>query len=152
MTKDEALKMAVEALKDACGLTPRDAHFCKAIQACKEALEQPAQEPVAWISVKDKLPDVGVEVLTYDTHHEKKYFLNSIIIDNVDKFYFNGFTHWMPLPSAPNETNTHPAPSFIGLSDDEITKILHHPDGNLTIIGFARAIEQAHGIGVKVDE
>lgn len=66
-------------------------------------VEQPAQEPVAWISVKDKLPDVGVEVLTYDTHHEKKYFLNSIIIDKVDKFYFNGFTHWMPLPSAPKE-------------------------------------------------
>lgn len=44
MTKDEALKMAIEALEQACGLTPRDAHFCKAIQACKEALEQPAQE------------------------------------------------------------------------------------------------------------
>lgn len=32
---------------------------------------------------------------------------------------------------------------WVSLSDDEITKILHHPDGNLTIRGFARAIEQA---------
>ena len=49
----EALKMAIEALKQACGLTPRDAHFCKAIQACKEALAQPAQEPVAWMFIDD---------------------------------------------------------------------------------------------------
>jgi DNA-directed RNA polymerase subunit RPC12/RpoP len=40
MTKDEALKMAIEALEDS--LTRQDV----AINACKEALEQPAQEPV----------------------------------------------------------------------------------------------------------
>ena len=40
MTKDEALKMAIEALEDS--LTRQDV----AINACKEALEQPAQDYV----------------------------------------------------------------------------------------------------------
>ncbi len=46
MNKDEALKMAIKALltghhhTDLCN---------EAINACKEALEQPTQEPVAWI-------------------------------------------------------------------------------------------------------
>ena len=40
MTKDEALKMAIEALNDSCGLCGRN--YEKKINACKEALEQPA--------------------------------------------------------------------------------------------------------------
>lgn len=51
MTKDEALKMAIEALKEAEdiieGKTTQGGYFYKAIQACKEALAQP-NEPVAW--------------------------------------------------------------------------------------------------------
>jgi hypothetical protein len=109
-----------------------------------QGLSQPAQEPVAWISVKDKLPPVNIEVLTYDKHHEKQYFLTSIIIENVDKFYFNAFTHWMPLPKAPNETNTHPAPSWQGLSDDELSELLvSKGETSIKYLDFARAIEQA---------
>jgi hypothetical protein len=160
MTKDKALKMAIEAMT-----LPNNFSFLMAITACKEALEQPsvaelndeylhdtyvqglsqpAQEPVAWISVKDKLPPVNIEVLTYDKHHEKQYFLTSIIIENVDKFYFNAFTHWMPLPKAPNETNTHPAPSWQGLSDDELSELLvSKGETSIKYLDFARAIEQA---------
>ena len=46
MTKDEALKMAIREMTDA--IPHLDIHFddyFEAIQACKEALEQPAQEP-----------------------------------------------------------------------------------------------------------
>lgn len=40
--KDEALKLAIEALEyEGLG-------FCDAVKACIEALEQPEQEPVAW--------------------------------------------------------------------------------------------------------
>jgi hypothetical protein len=50
MTKDDALKMAIEALEEAReqigGLPPLD----KLIQNCKETLEQPAQEPVGYIT------------------------------------------------------------------------------------------------------
>ena len=45
-TKDEALKMAIKEMTDA--IPHLDIHFddyFEAINACKEALEQPAQEP-----------------------------------------------------------------------------------------------------------
>ena len=63
MTKDEALKMAIEAL-DSCDINigyNGDSQYYdeklveKAINACKEALEQPAQEPVAWIIQSEKM-------------------------------------------------------------------------------------------------
>jgi hypothetical protein len=58
MTKDEALKMAIEAL-DSCDINigyNGDSQYYdeklveKAFNACKEALEQPAQEPVGYIT------------------------------------------------------------------------------------------------------
>ena len=59
MTKDEALKLALEALKCMKGYgdvflhrrheqNPYD-QVCEAITAIKEALAQPAQEPAAWM-------------------------------------------------------------------------------------------------------
>ena len=53
MTKDEALKMALEALEEACELIGpawawRGEKGRPAITAIKEALAQPEQEPVAW--------------------------------------------------------------------------------------------------------
>jgi hypothetical protein len=42
MTKDEALKMAIEALLYGTDHT-------NAVKACKEALEQPTQEPVGYV-------------------------------------------------------------------------------------------------------
>ena len=53
MTKDEALKMAIEVMyrnSPKIGLTQE---LEEAINACKEALEQPAQEPVATVKVLD---------------------------------------------------------------------------------------------------
>jgi len=54
MTKDEALKMAIEQLW-ACSMLMNLDHsdylyedVIAAHDACKEALEQPAQEPVGW--------------------------------------------------------------------------------------------------------
>jgi hypothetical protein len=46
MTKDEALNMAIEALED---FSTQYARLEPIINACKEALEQPAQEPVGII-------------------------------------------------------------------------------------------------------
>ena len=55
MTKDEALKLALEALEEACELIGpawawRGEKGRPAITAIKEALAQPEQEPLAWIS------------------------------------------------------------------------------------------------------
>jgi len=49
MTKDEALKLALKFVEDSeCGTADLEAHI-------KEALAQPEQEPVAWISPKELL-------------------------------------------------------------------------------------------------
>ena len=101
VTKDEALKIAIEALS-AISLSRGDP-ITKAIRACKEALEQPAQEPI------HNCPNC-----------------NSL------------FT---------KEIHSIPAPSWQGLSDDEIFEIDKSIDPKISIgIGktlFARAIEQA---------
>ena len=53
MTKDEALKMAIafmETLTIDVGIkTWNEKHRKEAVNACYKALEQPAQEPVAWM-------------------------------------------------------------------------------------------------------
>jgi len=49
MTKDEALLMAIEALEDANYVVSQEwsiiGEYNDAIQACKEALEQPTEQP-----------------------------------------------------------------------------------------------------------
>ena len=186
MTKQtEALKMAIEALDTL--MMEKGSIYQQALQACKEALAQPsiaelndeylrdthveglqpAQEPVAWISVDDKLPEF-VTVNNYEKSSDdililidgKHVYVGSWIYDNWSKT--NDFcmrdldggyevvdgmkvTHWMPLPKAPNEINTHPAPvwqgnkEFVGLSDDEIHDLMIGKNG--VYYNFARAIE-----------
>lgn len=138
----EALELAIEAMENSI-VYREDLHHAKkdqhkytepcpveqrwnaTIQACKEALdtkrvceneEQPAQEPVASV-----MPNI---------HRDGSLDLES----NSD--VINAF-----LP--PNtKLYTHPAPSWQGLSDDEIWKI----DADLDdwgLLNLARAIEQA---------
>ena len=111
MNTQEALKMAIEQFERINNEYPCE----EIIDICKEALAQPAQEPVAWMS--KKRGDVSKA-----------------------KMYFNEGEEILPL-------YTHPAPSWQGLSDDEINN-LHHKwimnSGNKdTQYDFARAIEQA---------
>lgn len=58
MTKDEALKMAIEQIQHLVEVympspewtgTTIQKECYEVLNACKEALEQPAQEPVAWM-------------------------------------------------------------------------------------------------------
>ena len=139
MTKDEALKMAIEALETAEIQSEYDGLsnlIFKAIQDCKEALEQPsvaelndeylrdtyvqglsqpAQEPVAWMS--------GGGVLTK-------------LKSEAQLWIIKGGTA-IPL-------YTHPAPSWQELSDDEIDKLYADWErGQTDYSNYARAIEQA---------
>jgi hypothetical protein len=55
-----------------------------------------------WISVKDSLPDIGKDVLTYDG----EYILVEYLLLDEDIFTwscsdFDDITHWMPLPEPP---------------------------------------------------
>jgi hypothetical protein len=96
MTKDEALKMAYDWLT--CVSTNNEDEVT---QACKEALEQPAQEP---------------EYIYVNPVTQEQYAMTKIV-------------------------NTHPAPSWQGLNDDEIDKIIAYPWGETK--DWVRAIEQA---------
>jgi len=63
MTKDEALKLALEALQWNWGGEPLPTLELQAINAIKEVLAQPEQEPVAWTPVATAMPKSGVVVL-----------------------------------------------------------------------------------------
>lgn len=77
-----------------------------------------------WISVDDRLPEDGVEVLIYistdivQAYIWKGYWKGSTnVTDNMNDGYvhdrtickqgsqFDFVTHWMPLPEAPSQTN-----------------------------------------------
>ena len=49
-----------------------------------------------WISVEDRLPDVGKFVLIYNE-------INGVLLDYYDgaTFGYYDVTHWMPLPNPP---------------------------------------------------
>ena len=170
MTKNEALKMAVKALDlyDYTGTQKESELYTKALQACKDALEQPltrdwketideriakddafkqaleqpAQEPVAWmLEYKEDEFDYWHKNCDEDKLALEMWF-DAIRCDTTEhKIY--------PL-------YTHPAPSWQGLSDDEIShlKYLHvdyelfdegeyGTECNVYVDEFARAIEQA---------
>jgi hypothetical protein len=61
---------------------------------------------MSWISVKDKLPDLGTPVLVYceaepiDKYHVDVRYKNS----RGEYWDFGGASHWQPLPPPPNES------------------------------------------------
>lgn len=112
MTKNEALKMAMEAFDAFSNDDISSAKFMeiqhKAIQACKEALEQPAQEPVAEVDFRLEY-DCGLIVDRSKVHNGQKLY-------------------------------THPAPSWQGLSDDDMEKAKFYDE---SFYNGARWAEQA---------
>ena len=64
-----------------------------------------------WISVKDRLPERGTEVLVTDGLHTMVTWCEDTIngVKWVDNYYtyvnvrFREVTHWMPLPELPKE-------------------------------------------------
>ena len=118
MTKDEALKMALEALEAHADIGIKSD---KAITAIKEALAQPEQEPVTW---RYKIVDVfGRPAWTLKTPKSDTRVLES-----------------QPLYTTP--------PQRKPLTDEEIILIVAEcaASHQHTDIHFARAIERAHGI------
>lgn len=150
MTKDEALKMAIEALQKnmryagSKGLPYPD--MVEALQACKDALNEQssAQEPVAWL-YEDELPS------TYPYDVMFKY---SAIRDGVRMFPIYVPKHKnnkTPLEQAEKDDKTYKvevsAPSwqgnkeFVGLSDDEIWDVIEKMGERPSYQETARAIE-----------
>ena len=130
MTKDEALKMAIEAMT-----LPNNLSFLMAITACKDALEQPAQEPVAWN--EEEFNAIAYAYRAFPSSEVKmvseKY---KALVDYV-------------LSIANHAPSWQGNKEFVGLSDDEIGVLFDIVMANDTEsteffgIDFARAIEQA---------
>ena len=77
--KDKALMMAIEFMEtltiDVGIKTWNEKSKKEAIQACKEALEQPAQEPVAW----------GNPTYNYAVHHKVESSWQGLSGDELDE-------------------------------------------------------------------
>ena len=122
MTKDEALKMAIEAL-EWLSYSERTAKQLEAIDACKEALQSEAseQEPVAYMYADEKTAHVlwkgdkpPAETIALYTHPHQWQGLTDDEIDKIfediiagcygdDGFYIK-FTH--AIEQALKEKNT----------------------------------------------
>ena len=130
MTKDEALKLGLEALEGFIPYLPlKDEAQCnrydKAITALKKVLAQPEQEPVAWGVFEGNLHDM--------------FFSPSEAQEMAD---LKG-THAevRPLYTTP--------PQRKPLTDEEMKKIWYAMQNSMGWYSFqeiARAIEAAHGI------
>lgn len=122
VSKDEALKMAIKYIENNCYEKNTNAVVAK----LKEALAQPAQEPVAWI----KQDNYGSPSLVFNGSF--KYESSVVLYDNIPLY-------------------THPAPSWQGLKMTEVWEIVSKLESDdddsysegLHIEDFYRAIEQA---------
>ena len=125
MTKDEALKMALEAVEEAvdCAKNGYISNYLddweNAITAIKEALAQPEQEPVAWMSPSWIDPD---------TRGWQSDSFESIPIEG-----------WLPIYTTP------PQRTWVGLTDEEISDLWCEVSNTDFVTAdthvFARAIE-----------
>ena len=77
-------------------------HTCGEGIHCNECCLGPNQRPNEWISVKDRLPEMGQEVLMFNG-----YGMHVAYHDKAEKEWrwnilrFYAVTHWMPLPEPP---------------------------------------------------
>ena len=126
MTKDEALKLALEALEKYARDFGSNDLTVKAMYVVRQALAQPEQEPVAWIYKGEKSFDGNKYSDEYELTASKQVAL------------------WKDKNAKPLYTTP---PQRKPLSDEEIGAILEDVNAYGTrLYTFARAIEAAHGI------
>ena len=127
MTKDEALKLGLEALEGFIPYLPlKDEAQCnrydKAIAAVKEALAQPKQEPLAWISTGPA----------------------SMIHWTADKPAYGD--DWVPLYTTP------PQRKWVGLTKEEIAEFDTWHDTREEEIGWVNPSEIVAYIEAKLKQ
>ena len=147
MTKDEALKLALEAMEyaDAClkkQLTMKYKHeyaqdlLLEAGTAIKDVLAQ--SEPVAWLITDEKINSLQVDSIQRLIDRARHAHMTDI------KLRINGQDEWFQADWLKHLTRTTPPQrTWVGLTDEEILSISadcasshQHMD-----IHFARAIE-----------
>ena len=152
MTKDEALKLALEAFDSMIGRKPERVE--QAITAIKEALAQ-TQEPVAW---EQFYPDIGkpqiafnAEVIGYVAPQPKQEPLAwistgpaSMIHWTADKPAYGD--DWVPLYTTP------PQREFVGLTKEEIAEFDTWHDNREEEVGWCNPSEIVAYIEAKLKE
>ena len=166
--KDEALRMAIEALEyeEFCSNFLR----VEAINACKAALEQPTKMVTVPL---DKLEDMQRRLKALDRMAENVMELGleyckhgsdsackECYMENVEQEPFGWWckgetldeSDYYPAADFPDLDTTNCIPLYTRptkpLSDDELSELLvTKGETSMKYIHFARAIEKAHGIG-----
>ena len=137
MTKDEALRLAWDALQQIAHVSAMDYEYqqwaVEAITAIKEALAQPEQEPVAW------------KIVPIKPTHEMLKAMDECSTEGYDERLYAGHAasvYMAAVDVAPTPPQRKP------LTDEEIILIVADcaSSHQHTDIHFARAIEAAHGI------
>lgn len=55
-----------------------------------------------WVSIKDRMPEEGENVLTYGARpFYDVFYVNRLIDKKNGEWLYDGVTHWMPLPQKP---------------------------------------------------
>jgi hypothetical protein len=137
VSKDTALRMAIETLELLNEHVYRTGNAYDAIKACKKALERPSNMVAVPL---DKLEDMQRRLKALEQPAQEP----------VGKVY-NGNAYWAgKAPDNATPLYTHPTQP---LSDDEIEDIGYNfadLGGDIADwSGFARAIEKAHNIGER---
>ena len=134
MTKDEALKLALEALKQIDEAMPFPVAKL-AQKVIKEALAQPEQEPVAWNVVDPTGKIVATEMNSVRGWARIEGYKPTV--EGLLGFHEQG---WRVVPTTP------PQRTWVGLTDEEIDAIYeqhHNQYGECESVnfGYERAIE-----------
>jgi hypothetical protein len=144
MTKNEALKMAIEAFDniDMSNQTNEECARAWFIEGYVQALEWPPKEALEQPSVAELndeyLRDTYVQGLSQPAQEPVGW------MDSEGRFRLDFKTEIVRSIAAVNKEiplYTHPAPLWVGLSDDDIEAIMVGKNG--TYFNFARAVEQA---------
>ena len=140
MTKDEALKLALEALKQIDEAMPFP--VAKLAQASiKKALAQPEQEPVAWLLTDKNINSLQVDSIQRLIDRLKHAHHTDLCVR------INGQDEWFQADWLKHIVRVTP-PQRKPLTDEDVERIVREARVGEHGIGYtiARAIEAAHGI------
>jgi hypothetical protein len=133
--KDEALRLALEALNDRAS----QMKWQKAREAVEQALAQPEQEPVAWLITDHHINELQIDSIRRLIDRAKHAHMTDI------KLRINGQDEWYEADWLKHMTRTSPPKrEWQGLTDVDVSKILDEQNGFYTFekcFNFAKAIE-----------
>ena len=149
MTKDEALKIAIEvieAFERGCDIDDYFMDVSNALDVCKEALaEQPTQEPLPPIDRDEGMDRTYIPIAGgWEIQTKGKGSSFRICDTKTDERFLIGDSYlhdMLETLARENREATHPPKQWQGLSDEEIEGLHEHSVALGEDFEFAKAIE-----------